>query len=605
MTREDGPMANRLAASTSPYLLQHADNPVDWWEWGAGGVRRGAAPGRAGPALASATPRATGATSWRTSRSRTTATAALMNERLRQHQGRPRGAARRRRRLHGGDRAGADRARRLADDGVPRPRRRRRSTPAPTSRPSRGTAAVVHAAAARRSPTPGATGATDVLARRGADHRRRSPTRSLPTSWPTGRRTPPTLAPRGRDAGARLRRPARGGFGGAPKFPPSMVLEFLLRHHARTGDDGRPARWPQRHLRGDGARRHLRPARRAASPATRVDADWLVPHFEKMLYDNALLLRVVPALVAGRPAIRSRERVARGDRRLPAARDAHAGGRLRRGARRGQRGRGGAPSTRGPRSSPRCSATTTARGRPRCSASRGRARSSTAPRPCSCARDPDDPSAGAPLRAGCSPRASSGRGRAATTRWSPPGTAWPSRRWPRPARCSGAPTGSRPPWPRPTCWWPCTSARTATTGCAGSRRDGRRDRTRGSWTTTGRGGGLPGAVTRCTGEDEWLASRGPARHRAPALRRRGGRLLRHRRRRRGADPRPQDPSTTPSRPAGPPPRRRCSRRRRSPESSRTATPPSGRSAWSARSGRGTRGRSAGGWRRPRPRSPAP
>jgi hypothetical protein len=26
-------MVNRLAASTSPYLLQHADNPVDWWEW--------------------------------------------------------------------------------------------------------------------------------------------------------------------------------------------------------------------------------------------------------------------------------------------------------------------------------------------------------------------------------------------------------------------------------------------------------------------------------------------------------------------------------------------------------------------------------------------
>ena len=33
MTGEDGPMPNRLAASTSPYLLQHADNPVDWWEW--------------------------------------------------------------------------------------------------------------------------------------------------------------------------------------------------------------------------------------------------------------------------------------------------------------------------------------------------------------------------------------------------------------------------------------------------------------------------------------------------------------------------------------------------------------------------------------------
>lgn len=27
-------MANRLASATSPYLLQHAENPVDWWEWG-------------------------------------------------------------------------------------------------------------------------------------------------------------------------------------------------------------------------------------------------------------------------------------------------------------------------------------------------------------------------------------------------------------------------------------------------------------------------------------------------------------------------------------------------------------------------------------------
>jgi hypothetical protein len=32
--REDGRVPNRLASATSPYLLQHADNPVDWWEWG-------------------------------------------------------------------------------------------------------------------------------------------------------------------------------------------------------------------------------------------------------------------------------------------------------------------------------------------------------------------------------------------------------------------------------------------------------------------------------------------------------------------------------------------------------------------------------------------
>ncbi|MEU3978717.1 thioredoxin domain-containing protein [Streptomyces sp. NPDC026672] len=84
--------------------------------------------------------------------------------------------------------------------------------------------------------------------------------------------------------------PQRGGFGGAPKFPPSMVLEFLLRHHARTGSEGalqmaldtceRMARGGIHDQLGGGFARYS------------VDRDWTVPHFEKMLYDNALLCRV-------------------------------------------------------------------------------------------------------------------------------------------------------------------------------------------------------------------------------------------------------------------------------------------------------------------------
>jgi uncharacterized protein YyaL (SSP411 family) len=84
--------------------------------------------------------------------------------------------------------------------------------------------------------------------------------------------------------------PQRGGFGGAPKFPPSMVLEFLLRHHARTGSEGalqmvqdtceRMARGGLYDQLGGGFARYS------------VDRDWVVPHFEKMLYDNALLCRV-------------------------------------------------------------------------------------------------------------------------------------------------------------------------------------------------------------------------------------------------------------------------------------------------------------------------
>ncbi|MGW5739544.1 MULTISPECIES: thioredoxin domain-containing protein [Streptomyces] len=83
---------------------------------------------------------------------------------------------------------------------------------------------------------------------------------------------------------------AHGGFGGAPKFPPSMVVEFLLRHYARTGSEGalqmaadtceRMARGGIYDQLGGGFARYS------------VDREWVVPHFEKMLYDNALLCRV-------------------------------------------------------------------------------------------------------------------------------------------------------------------------------------------------------------------------------------------------------------------------------------------------------------------------
>ncbi|GAA4108137.1 thioredoxin domain-containing protein [Knoellia locipacati] len=83
---------------------------------------------------------------------------------------------------------------------------------------------------------------------------------------------------------------ARGGFGGAPKFPPSMVLEFLLRHHARTGDADALAM-----ARGTCeamARGGIHDQLAGGFARYAVDADWVVPHFEKMLYDNAQLLRV-------------------------------------------------------------------------------------------------------------------------------------------------------------------------------------------------------------------------------------------------------------------------------------------------------------------------
>ena len=80
-----------------------------------------------------------------------------------------------------------------------------------------------------------------------------------------------------------------GGWGGAPKFPPASTLEFLLRMHLRGDEEALPmvtqtldamAAGGMYDLVGGGFHRYS------------VDREWLVPHFEKMLYDNALLAAV-------------------------------------------------------------------------------------------------------------------------------------------------------------------------------------------------------------------------------------------------------------------------------------------------------------------------
>lgn len=81
---------------------------------------------------------------------------------------------------------------------------------------------------------------------------------------------------------------ALGGFGQAPKFPQASTLEFLMRHYLRTNDVaalsmveltlGAMAEGGIHDQIGGGFSRYS------------VDAEWHVPHFEKMLYDNALLL---------------------------------------------------------------------------------------------------------------------------------------------------------------------------------------------------------------------------------------------------------------------------------------------------------------------------
>src|SRR6059036_927358 len=83
---------------------------------------------------------------------------------------------------------------------------------------------------------------------------------------------------------------AHGGFGSAPKFPPSMTLDFLMQVADRTGSRQyqeiitntltKMARGGMYDQIGGGFHRYS------------TDAQWLVPHFEKMLYDNALLARL-------------------------------------------------------------------------------------------------------------------------------------------------------------------------------------------------------------------------------------------------------------------------------------------------------------------------
>jgi len=81
-----------------------------------------------------------------------------------------------------------------------------------------------------------------------------------------------------------------GGFGGAPKFPATMVMDFLLRYSKRTDTSyalemvldsfRKMARGGIYDQLGGGFARYA------------VDATWLVPHFEKMIYDNSLLIRL-------------------------------------------------------------------------------------------------------------------------------------------------------------------------------------------------------------------------------------------------------------------------------------------------------------------------
>jgi uncharacterized protein YyaL (SSP411 family) len=276
-------MTNRLAGSTSPYLLQHAENPVDWWPWGEDAFAE--ARRRDVPVLLSI---GYAACHWCHVMAHESfehaETAALMNEHFVNIK--------------------VDREERPDVDAVYMEATQAMSghggwpmtcflTPAaepfhcgtyypPTPRPGMpsfpqlldgvhqawtqrrhevndAAAEVVRALTERQQPFPADTVNSDTLD--GA---------AVSMLGDFDRRN--------------------GGFGSAPKFPPSMVLEFLLRHHERTGStESLSLVDATAHAMARGG---IYDQLAGGFARYSVDAGWVVPHFEKMLYDNAQLLRV-------------------------------------------------------------------------------------------------------------------------------------------------------------------------------------------------------------------------------------------------------------------------------------------------------------------------
>ena len=277
-------MPNRLAHETSPYLLQHADNPVDWYPWGAEALERARTENR--PILLSI---GYAACHWCHVMAHESfedeVTAALMNERFvnikvdREERPDIDGIYMQAVQAMTGH-GGWPMTMFLTPDGVPFyggtyfP---------PTDRhgmPSFKRILMSVSDAYRSKP--------DAVARTAESiHEMYAvATEATRSAGPLS----PELLDRAYRSLADHFDEANGGFDGAPKFPQTMSLDFLLRYWARRGVEQalhivvhsftRMARGGIYDQIGGGFARYA------------VDAVWLVPHFEKMLYDNALLIRL-------------------------------------------------------------------------------------------------------------------------------------------------------------------------------------------------------------------------------------------------------------------------------------------------------------------------
>jgi uncharacterized protein len=271
-------MPNRLASATSPYLLQHADNPVDWWEWGEDAFAE--ARGRGVPVLLSV---GYAACHWCHVMAHESfedpTTAAYLNEHFVNIK--------------------VDREERPDVDSV-----YMEATTAMTGHGGWPMTCVLD-----HDGNPWFAGTYFPDQPRHGQPSFRQVLEALVDAWQNRGDDVRRVAGNLRD---HLRKEAalpagsldrdildgavdllaqeydaeRGGFGGAPKFPPSMVLEFLLRHGSER------ARWMAAGTLEAMARGGIHDQLGGGFARYSVDADWVVPHFEKMLYDNALLLRV-------------------------------------------------------------------------------------------------------------------------------------------------------------------------------------------------------------------------------------------------------------------------------------------------------------------------
>jgi uncharacterized protein YyaL (SSP411 family) len=277
-------MPNRLASETSPYLLQHAENPVDWYPWGPAAFERARADDK--PILLSV---GYAACHWCHVMAHESfeneATARLMNElfvnvkvdreerpdvdsiymqavqAMTGHGGwpmtvflTPAGEP-----FYGGtyyppeDRHGMPSFSRILES----VHNAYRANPEGIARTTSAMREIYESAAA--------------------------PARS------SGTLTPAILERAYRSLAA-MYDPGHGGFGSAPKFPQAMGMDFLLRYWARTGT--RYARDMVQHTFRRMARGGIYDQVGGGFARYSTDALWLVPHFEKMLYDNALLARL-------------------------------------------------------------------------------------------------------------------------------------------------------------------------------------------------------------------------------------------------------------------------------------------------------------------------